>query len=68
MDDTLLMILNADEAPIDFRLPSDRGHTWQLLIDTISPAIPPEGGGPAQGGSVHRVEARSFLLLRQQPI
>jgi glycogen operon protein len=69
VDDTLLMILNADETPTDFRLPADHGHIWELLIETTAAAIPPEPDGhPRSGGSVCRVEPRSFLLLRQQPI
>src|SRR5205085_7807374 len=34
VDDTLLMILNADEAPTEFRLPADHGPNCELLIDT----------------------------------
>jgi isoamylase len=69
VDDTLLMILNADETSTDFRLPADHGHSWELLIDTNTAAIPPDpDGDPRPGGSICRVEPRSFLLLRQQPI
>jgi glycogen operon protein len=69
VDDTLLMVLNEDESPIDFRLPADHGHVWELLIDTTTAVIPPDPDGhPRPGGSVCRVEPRSFLLLRQQPI
>ena len=69
VDDTLLIILNADEEAVAFRLPSDHGHTWELLIDTTTPSVPPEiRPGPLTGGSIRQVEPRSFLLLRQQPI
>ena len=69
VDDTLLLILNADEVTIEFRLPSDHGHTWELLIDTTSASIPPHRDPSAlRGGSVCRTEPRSFLLLRQQPL
>ena len=69
VDDTLLIILNADEEAVAFRLPSDHGHTWELLIDTTTPSVPPEiRPGPLTGGSIRQVEPRSILLLRQQPI
>jgi isoamylase len=69
VDDTLLLILNADEAPTEFRLPSDHGHQWELLIDTTSASIPPHPDAPAlRGGDACRAEPRSLLLLRQQPI
>jgi len=69
VDDTLLIILNADEGPVDFRLPNhgDAQH-WELVLDTVY-ATPGTGGAPMEleGGATCRVAERSVVLLRRLP-
>ena len=69
VDDTLLIILNADEGPVDFRLPNhgDAQH-WELVLDTVY-ATPGTGGAPMEleGGAKCRVAERSVVLLRRLP-
>jgi glycogen operon protein len=43
-DDSFLLIFNADDAPVDFTLPSQWGGTWEVVVET-SGAI--ERGKPA---------------------
>ncbi|HLY35440.1 MAG TPA: glycogen debranching protein GlgX [Candidatus Limnocylindria bacterium] len=56
VDDTLLLVLNASEAAVDFRLPADHGSGWQVVLDTTS-------AGPAADGAPRRVEARETLRI-----
>ncbi len=66
VDDTLLIILNADEATAAFRLPNHGDGGWQLLVDTVRPDVPPSDP-PAvhRGGSVLEVSPRSAVVLLQ---
>lgn len=64
-DACLLLILNADTAPLDFRLPErPPGRRWRLLLDTArEPAWPGEAlEQPALG-----LEARSVAVLERLP-
>jgi isoamylase len=69
VDDTLLLVLNADEKPVAFTLPERNGHAWELVFDTAYS----EFGSPAgladsyDGGRPYRVNERSVVLLRQAP-
>ena len=65
VDDTLLLVLNAAEAEVEFRLPNGNGADWELMMDTVSPDPPLlEGGQRHEGGSTYRMASRSFILLR----
>lgn len=62
-DVTFLVILNAGDAEVPFRLPNASGSgDWTCVVDTA--ADPPTGGGPrvAMGGSV-TVPPRTFLMF-----
>jgi isoamylase len=64
VDDTMLLILNADEADHEFRLPNRAKHGWELVLDTARP----EPAGPAErlpGGGSYLLSGRSTVLLRQ---
>jgi glycogen operon protein len=64
VDDTLLLLLNANEREVDFRLPSAAG-VWRLVLDTRSPDPPVDDDGPAHaGGSTYRMLDRSVALFR----
>jgi len=63
VDDTLLLILNADEADHEFRLPNRARNGWELVFDTSRP----EPAVPVQrlpGGSNYLLSGRSTVLLR----
>ena len=65
VDDTLLMVLNAGEEPVRFRLPGTSGRRWEVVLDTVSHDPPAdEGGRRVDAGSTYRVAERSFVLLR----
>ena len=64
VDDTLLLILNAAEEPIEFALPNHEGRRWQLVFDTISETMAALAERrELRGGSALRVAARSTVLL-----
>ena len=62
VDDTLLVVLNADETAVDFRLP-DHGNAWEPMVDTAVAAVPP-GGDAHPAGSPLTIGGRSVVLLR----
>ena len=65
VDDTLLILLNADHAPLTFTLPAHkRGVRWQPMIDTASTARHPKAGIPLKGGELYQLEPRSLAILR----
>ncbi len=69
LDDTLLIILNADERPVDFSLPNHgAARRWELVLDTVH-ATPVNDGAPGEfeGGATCRVAERSVVLLRRLP-
>jgi glycogen operon protein len=67
LDDDFLVILNADENTISYRLPATAtppGGAWLKMIDTTRR----DGigdGAPYAAGSAQPVAGRSFLLFRQ---
>jgi isoamylase len=67
IDDTLLIILNADERPVAFTMPNhESAKRWELVFDTVHPTF---GGahGEFEGGAVYRVAERSVVCLRRLP-
>jgi isoamylase len=69
VDDTLLLVLNADEKPVAFNLPSRNGHRWEMVFDTAYSGFGNPAGLPDtfDGGRPYRVNERSVVLLRQTP-
>jgi len=66
VDDTLLLVLNADEETIDFRLPEGARNGWLLVVDTSLRELLPTDDGPRhEGGNAYSLAARSVVLLRQ---
>jgi isoamylase len=60
--DTLLLLLNADSAPIAFTLPLMRPEErWETLIDTADPWAPPRRLRP---GGRYELLARSMAVLK----
>jgi glycogen operon protein len=65
-DDTLLLILNADEEAIGFRLPDGARNGWRLIADTSRAELVPADDGPRhEGGNAYRLSPRSVVLLGQ---
>jgi glycogen operon protein len=68
VDDTLLVVLNATDAGVDFRLPRDHGGEWHLVFDTTSPQPPMTADSAPRsvhsGGSTYAVGGRSVCLFR----
>jgi isoamylase len=69
VDDTLLLVLNADDRPVAFTLPSRNGHRWEMVFDTAYSEFGSPAGLPDtfDGGRHYRVNERSVVLLRQVP-
>jgi glycogen operon protein len=61
-DDTLLLLLNADQAQQGFILPAtEGGGPWDVLVDTSRPAA---ARHTYKVGSQFRIHGRSLVLLR----
>ena len=66
-DDTLLVILNADERPVAFTLPNhEEARRWEVVFDTVHPTFT-AAHGTYDGGAVYRVAERSVVCLRRLP-
>ena len=64
VDDTLLLILNAAEEPVDFPLPNHDGRRWRLVFDTASGQVAEAGQRrELESGSTLVVAARSTVLV-----
>jgi isoamylase len=67
VDDTLLVILNADERPIAFQLPNhETARRWEVVFDTARWGAGAHRG-EHDGGVPIRVADRSVVLLRRLP-
>jgi isoamylase len=61
-DETFLLLMNAHEQPVEFRLPGTGAEQWQLAVDTGA-----NGSGMDRHPSGGRLvlESRSLVLLRE---
>ena len=67
VDDTLLIILNADDRPVAFTLPNHEvGKRWEVVFDTVHPSFT-AAHGEFDGGAIYRVAERSVVCLRRLP-
>ena len=65
VDDTLLILLNADHTPLTFTLPAHkRGVRWDPLIDTSANKQHPKKALPLKGGEQYERASRSVAVLR----
>jgi glycogen operon protein len=62
VDDTLLLLLNADPEPVDFRVPAASGGRWSIALDTAYPDEP-EGARTVRGRSLVHLQSRSMMVL-----
>ena len=64
VDDSLLLLFNADEGDLDFRLPGPPyAERWELALDTANPAAVDGSAHPA-GGDLVTVPGRSVVAFR----
>jgi glycogen operon protein len=67
VDDTLLIILNADDRPVAFTLPNHEvSKRWEVVFDTVHPSFT-AAHGEFDGGAIYRVAERSVVCLRRLP-
>ncbi len=67
VDDTLLVILNADERPVAFTLPNhESARRWEVVFDTVHASFT-AAHGEHDGGAAYRVGERSVVCLRRLP-
>jgi isoamylase len=60
-DDTLLVLLNAHDAPASFALPAEHGFSWELVLDTDGGALRP---GWQTTAANYELGARSLAVLK----
>jgi isoamylase len=66
-DDTLLIILNADDRPVAFTLPNhEAAKRWELVFDTVHATFS-AATGEFEAGSTYRVTERSVVCFRRLP-
>jgi glycogen operon protein len=63
-DDSLLILLNANNAPASFALPAQPGCGWTLVLDTGGEAPP---AGDATPAGRYEIAAHSLAVLRRVP-
>ena len=61
-DDSFVVLLNAHDAPVEWRLPLAWGSGWQLVLDTADPG----GGASQRPEATTTVPGRSLLLFRRR--
>jgi glycogen operon protein len=67
VDDTLLIILNADDRPVAFSLPNrEAAKRWELVFDTVHATFS-AATGEFESGSTYRVTERSVVCFRRLP-
>ena len=65
IDDSFVLVANADYRPVGFRLPARRfGNRWRQVVSTADPAAP-EGANTWPARAEVPLDARAVLLLRR---
>jgi glycogen operon protein len=63
VDKHFIVLFNAGDAPIDFRMPDvRRSPTWDVLVDTGGQLV---GRAPVEPGTAITLESRSLVALRE---
>ena len=71
--DTLLILLNADPEPVQFKLPTTgvgkKRTTWELMVDTSQPTTADQlaSGRTIPSGTPFELGSRSLVLARRVP-
>jgi glycogen operon protein len=62
--DSVLLLLNAHDGPLDFVLPNDTfGDTWRTVVDTAEPSVDIHTGSEHKAGTTVTVTDRSLRVL-----
>ena len=62
-DDDFLLLLNADQEEVPFQIPKLAGErSWQVLVDTTSPSVPP-AAEDYRNGDAYPLKSHSCVLL-----
>jgi glycogen operon protein len=65
--DSLLLLLNAAEHPLDFTIPAaEFGDRWRVFVDTADPTITHDTGTDHKPGDVVGVDSRSLRILTRR--
>jgi len=68
IDEAVLIVANAGEAPAMQRAPAGRsGHAWRAAIDTAATDGVPSASGPVPPGAAIAVAERSILVFTEAP-
>jgi isoamylase len=59
-DDDLLILINANDAPLAFHLPANEGRNWHFVLDTDRPTEP---AGQLWSNGSYGIAARSIAIL-----
>jgi glycogen operon protein len=63
VSDTLLVLYNAGETPVEFRLPNEGSSTgWLPVVDTARAC---DGGTPCEGDALYELAPHSMAVLRR---
>ena len=62
-DDSFYLLLNANEAAVDFRMPPVLGNCWEVVLDTYDHHA--SEGTEVRAGSVLALPERSLMVLRR---
>jgi isoamylase len=62
-DDSFYLLLNANEAAIEFRMPPVLGNCWEVILDTYDHHA--SEGTEVRAGSVLALPERSLMVLRR---
>jgi glycogen operon protein len=63
-DDTLVVLLNPANEPVEFRLPPNpAGLRWSLLLDSARPEAPARGGETYRGAQRYPLREHSIVVL-----
>jgi glycogen operon protein len=66
VDDSFLMLLNADSNEVEFNLPDEAwGERWRRILDTRDAQPEGDDGPEVEAGSPVRLAGRSVVLLRR---
>jgi glycogen operon protein len=66
IDDSFLLMFNANYEPLEFTVPINHGREWQVVVDTAQPwVVPPGTGAKVRAGDTLRLTDRSLMVLQR---
>ena len=65
-DDSFLLMFNASPSPLEFVVPVNHGHQWDVVVDTArSDGVPPGTGPRVKAGDRLSLIDRSLTVLQR---